>query len=96
MTTETTVTSELLAEFDQPWRGGSPVFACCRRSVATALQGVDLHELAAADVATRVNTLRDVVELEMPGHLEAHRCCVGHLADLAFDLPELVGATATA
>lgn len=96
MTTDTTVTSELLAEFDQPWRGGSPVFACCRRSVATALDGVDLHDLAVQDATTRVNALRDVVELEMPGHLEAHRCCVGHLADLAFDLPDLVGATATA
>lgn len=94
MTTDTLSHDELLAEFEQPWRGGSPVFACCRRSVGVALDAVDLDALGSEDVTTRVNALRDAVEMELPGHLDAHRCCVGHLADLAFDLPDTVAATA--
>jgi hypothetical protein len=29
-------------------------------------------------------------EADIPGHLDSHRCCSGHLADLAFDLPDLL------
>jgi hypothetical protein len=42
--------------------------------------------------AARVQALREAVEAELPGHLSTHRCCVGHLADLAFDLPDLLAA----
>ncbi len=84
----------LIAEFDQPWRGGSPVFGCCRKAVGAALDRVDTVALLAMDVTTRVTALRDAVEAEMPGHLEGHRCCVGHLADLAFDLPDLMAVDA--
>lgn len=94
MTANTTVRDDLLAEFEQPWRGGAPVFACCRRSVEIALEAVDLDQLSAADATTRVNALREAVEQELPGHLEGHRCCVGHLADLAFDLPDHAGVSA--
>lgn len=88
MTTNAPVRDALLAEFDQAWRGGSPVFACCRRSVGIALEEVDTVALLAEDATTRVTTLRDAVEGQMPGHLDGHRCCVGHLADVAFDLPD--------
>lgn len=88
MTTNAPVRDTLLAEFDQAWRDGSPVFACCRRSVAVALEGVDPVALLAADATTRVTALRDAVDEATPGHLEGHRCCVGHLADVAFDLPD--------
>jgi hypothetical protein len=86
LTTNAPVRDTLLAEFDQAWRGGAPVFACCRRSVGIALERVDTGVLAFEDVTTRVRTLRDAVESELPGHLDGHRCCVGHLADVAFDL----------
>lgn len=82
--------TEILAEFDQPWRGGSPVFGCCRRTVAVALDLTDLQALREMDVTNRVESLRSAVESELPGHLDSHRCCLGHLADLAFDLPELL------
>ncbi len=88
MTTNAPVRDALLAEFDQAWRGGSPVFACCRRAVGVALEGVDTVDLLTEDATTRVNALREAVETELPGHLEAHRCCVGHIADVAFDLPD--------
>lgn len=89
--TNAPVRDALLAEFDQPWRSGAPVFACCRRATSIALDAVDTRALAGEDVTVRVTTLRDAVESELPGHLAGHRCCVGHLADLAFDLPEAIG-----
>lgn len=81
---------EILAEFDQPWRGGSPVFGCCRRTVAVALDAASLGELREVDATARITALRAVVDAELPGHLDSHRCCLGHLADLAFDLPDLL------
>lgn len=90
MTINAPAAHDLLAEFDQPWRGGTPVFGCCRKVIVAALEHADPVALLAQDVTARVTTLREVVEVEMPEHLEAHRCCVGHLADLAFDLPELL------
>lgn len=86
--TNAPVRDAMLAQFDQPWRSGSPVFACCRRAVGIALDTVDTIELAQQDVTSRVTALRDAVEAELPGHIAGHRCCVGHLADLAFDLPD--------
>lgn len=90
--TATSVTSadRLLEEFDAAWRDGTPVFGCCRKSVAVAVGNVDVASLTPQDATARVKALREAVEAEMPGHLDAHRCCAGHLADLAFDLPDLV------
>ena len=93
MTTNAPTREALIAEFDQAWRDGAPVFGCCRKSVAIALEGIDEAALASADVTTRVNALRDAVEAELPGHLDGHRCCVGHLADVAFDLPSTMPET---
>ncbi len=90
MTTTTNVKGRLLAEFESAWRDGTPVFACCRKSVATAVETVDVLDIAPMDATTRAQALRAAVEHEQPGHLDAHRCCAGHLADLAFDLPDLV------
>ncbi|MEE8600490.1 hypothetical protein [Euzebya tangerina] len=91
MTINAPVRDELLAEFENAWRDGAPVFGCCRKTVATALAGVDPVSLLAEDATTRVTALRAAVEADMPGHLDGHRCCVGHLADLAFDLPDMMG-----
>lgn len=88
MTTNAPVRDALLAEFDQAWRDGSPVFGCCRRAVGVALEGIDPLEMLALDATGRVAALRDAVDVELPGHLDGHRCCVGHLADVAFDLPD--------
>lgn len=88
--TMSTARDTLLREFDDAWRDGAPVFACCRRSVATAVEHIDVLELATADPARRVQMLRQPVDEAQPGHLAAHRCCVNHLADLAFDAPDLV------
>ncbi|CAN5472213.1 hypothetical protein BH23ACT9_BH23ACT9_01890 [soil metagenome] len=88
MTTYAPVRDALLAEFDQAWRDGSPVFGCCRRAVGVALDGVDPIDLLALDATARVTALKAAVESELPGHLEGHRCCVGHIADVAFDLPD--------
>lgn len=82
--------ARVLAEFETPWRDEVPVFACCRRSVAAAVERVDLVEVASLGVTARVAALRTAVEEAMPGHLAAHRCCAGHLANLAFDLPDLL------
>lgn len=90
MTTTTNVKGRLLAEFETAWRDETPVFACCRKSVATAVGATDILEVASLDAAARVQALRDALEREQPGHLDTHRCCAGHLADLAFDLPDLV------
>lgn len=82
----------LLREFEGAWRDGAPVFACCRRAVATAVEHVDPYALATADPTRRVHMLRDPVEQTMTGHLTGHRCCANHLADLAFDAPDLIAA----
>lgn len=84
------VTKDLLAEYEGPWHDNTPVFACCRRSVAIALERVDVADVATMDVTSRVLALRAAVEDELPDHLATHRCCAGHLADLAFDLPDLL------
>jgi hypothetical protein len=80
----------ILSEFENAWRDDVPVFACCRRSVATAVEKADLGEIASLDVTARVQTIRDAVESGNPGYLASHRCCAGHLTNLAFDLPDLV------
>lgn len=79
--------AKILAQFDQPWRDGTPVFACCRRTVENAITSVNLETLACEPVGERVQALRATAD---PQHLAGHRCCVGHLADLAFDLPSLM------
>lgn len=89
-TTRSTPTADtILREFEQAWRDDTPVFGCCRKAVGVAVR-LDLLEIATYDATARVQELRRGVEEELPGHLEAHRCCAGHLADLAFDLPSLV------
>jgi hypothetical protein len=80
----------LLEQFEGPWRDETPVFGCCRKSVAAAVDRADILSIAPLDATTRVRALNEAVEEEMPGHLAAHRCCAGHLADLAFDLPDLI------
>lgn len=80
----------LLEQFEDAWRDGAPVFACCRRSVAIAVEHLDVVELTTADPTARVHQLRDPVEAAQPGHLDSHRCCANHLADLAFDAPDLI------
>lgn len=89
-TTPSSTTEALLAEFEEPWRDGMPVFGCCRKAVNAALGRIDAIAISPLDATARVRALRDAVEAEMPGHLDAHRCCSGHLADLAFDLPDLL------
>ena len=88
--TPLTAANRLVAEFDGPWRDDTPVFGCCRKTVQIAVDGVDALELVALDATARVRALREAVEAESPGHLDAHRCCAGHLADIAFDLPDLL------
>lgn len=85
-----TAAARLLEEFDNPWRDDTPVFGCCRKAVGVAVDNIDVLETASLAVTERVQTLRTAVEDELPGHLAAHRCCAGHLADLAFDLPHLL------
>lgn len=85
-----TAADALLKEFEGPWRDDTPVFGCCRKAVAAALSQVDAVSLIPLDATARVRALRAAVERELPGHLAAHRCCAGHLADLAFDLPDLL------
>lgn len=88
--TSATAARRVIAQFDAAWRDDVPVFGCCRRSVATAVENVDLLEVATLDVTARVRALREAVERDNPGHLAAHRCCSGHLANVAFDLPDLL------
>ena len=88
--TGTTAADTLLREFEGPWRDDAPVFGCCRRAVAVAVEQADIFGAASLGATERVQTLRAVVEQELPGHLASHRCCAGHLADLAFDLPDLL------
>jgi len=95
MPTATTATDTLLREFEGAWRDDMPVFGCCRKAVRTAVERADTLGIVALDATARVQALRQALEEELPGHLEAHRCCAGHLADLAFDLPELLAPVAT-
>lgn len=88
--TRTTAAGAVLEEFDAAWRDDVPVFGCCRKSVGMAVANLDLVEVASLDVTSRVQTLRAAVEREQPGHLDTHRCCAGHLANVAFDLPDLI------
>jgi hypothetical protein len=82
--------STLLKEFEGAWRDDTPIFGCCRRSVTVAVENSDITSVAALDPVARVRALREAVEAVSPGHLDTHRCCAGHLADLAFDLPDLL------
>ena len=88
--TPSAVVSTLTRQFEGAWRDDTPIFGCCRRSVGVAVDGTDLLAVAALDPAARVRALRDAVDAQQPGHLGTHRCCAGHLADLAFDLPDLL------
>ncbi|HEY8341265.1 MAG TPA: hypothetical protein VIK95_15455 [Egibacteraceae bacterium] len=90
MTASAAAADTLLKEFEGAWRDDTPVFGCCRKTVAAAVEGTDVLEVASLDVTSRVQALRAAVEARMPGHLDTHRCCAGHLADLAFDLPDLL------
>lgn len=93
--TSQTVADTLLEEFERPWRDETPVFGCCRKAVASAIENVDVMDVAPLDATARVQALRDAVEEQMPDHLDSHRCCRGHLANLAFDLPDLLAPVAT-
>ena len=94
--TSAAAAKSVLSEFDSAWRDDVPVFACCRRSVATAVDKVDLAEVATLDVTARVQAIRDAVESDSPGYLSSHKCCAGHLANVAFDLPDLMAPVETA
>ncbi|CAN5136097.1 MAG: hypothetical protein H0V93_00425 [Euzebyales bacterium] len=94
--TPTSAAEQVLREFEGAWRDDTPIFGCCRRSVETALEHADLLEIATLDVTARVQALRAAVERDLPGHLQAHRCCAGHLADVAFDLPTMIAPPADA
>lgn len=83
-------TAVVLEAFDAAWRDDTPVFGCCRKAVRTVTEHSDLVDVAADGVTDRVRALRAVVDQQLPGHLETHRCCAGHIADLAFDLPDLL------
>lgn len=85
-----TATDTVLREFDAAWRDDTPVFGCCRKAIEMAVHEVDILDIAPLDVTARVQALRAAVDAQIPGHLDSHRCCAGHLADLAFDLPDLV------
>lgn len=89
-TSPSAAAERLVGEFDGAWRDDTPVFGCCRKSVATAVERVDVVEVATLDPVERVQALRAALEEAQPGHISAHRCCAGHLADLAFDLPDLL------
>ena len=89
-TTPSTASQRLLEEFDGAWRDDTPVFGCCRKSVATTVEAVDVVDVATLGTVERVQVLRAALEEAQPGHLDAHRCCAGHLADLAFDLPDML------
>lgn len=90
MTTRTHAAEVVIGEFEGPWRDSTPVFGCCRKAIEAVVERVDLAEVGAQDVTARVQALRAAAEEVLPGHLEAHRCCASHLADVAFDLPSLL------
>jgi hypothetical protein len=93
--TPTTAVNDLLAQYDKAWKDDTPVFGCCRKSVAAAVDSVDVLEAATLDVTARVRAMRAAVDEQSPGYFDTHRCCAGHLADLAFDLPDLLVADST-
>lgn len=93
-TTSQHAADTLLQEFEHPWRDETPVFGCCRKAVAAALDSTDVMDVAPLDATARVQALRDAVEEQLPDHLDSHRCCRGHLANLAFDLPDLLAPVA--
>lgn len=95
MPAATAANDTLLSEFEGAWRDDTPVFGCCRKAVAIVVEKADTLAIVPLDATARVQALRATVEEEMPGHLQAHRCCAGHLADLAFDLPELLAPVPT-
>ena len=68
----------------------TPVFGCCRKTVAVAVAGVDPVALLAMDATARVQALRPRSTRSSPATSTSHRCCIGHIADLAFDLPDLL------
>lgn len=86
----TAVAETVLEEFDAAWRDDTPIFGCCRKAVETAVEEVDLASVATLDATARVTAMREAVDAQLPDHLSSHRCCAGHLADLAFDLPGLL------
>jgi hypothetical protein len=88
--TGTTAADTVLQEFTGAWRDDTPVFGCCRRTVTVAVDRADVYEIGSLGATERVQGLRAAVEAELPGHLATHRCCAGHVADLAFDLPDLL------
>ena len=92
MTTSTAVAESVIREFEAAWRDETPVFGCCRKAVAAAVEDMDLLDLATREVTDRVQTLRSALDERLPGHLETHRCCSGHVADLAFDLPGMLSS----
>lgn len=85
-----TAVDTVLRQFESPWRDDTPVFGCCRRAVEIAVGDLDVLDVATRDVTARVQALRAAVDAQLPDHLDSHRCCAGHVADLAFDLPGLV------
>lgn len=87
---QSTVQDRLLKEFENPWRDETPVFDCCRRAVAIAVEEVEPLDIVSLDATARVEALREGVSERLPDRLDNHRCCAGHIADLAFDLPSLV------
>lgn len=88
--TASAASDTLTREFEGAWRDETPIFGCCRKAVTTAIEHADMLDIASLDATARVQALRVAVEAELPAHLGAHRCCAGHLADLAFDLPDLL------
>jgi hypothetical protein len=88
--TPSTAVTHLLRQYENAWKDDTPVFGCCRKSVAAAVDHVDVYEIATQDVTARVQALRSAVDRQAPGYFDSHRCCAGHLADLAFDLPDLL------
>lgn len=88
--TSSTAAEAVLREFEGAWRGETPIFGCCRKVVESAVAEGDVVEAVTLDVTARVQALRAAVEQELPGHMESHRCCAGHIADLAFDLPDII------
>jgi hypothetical protein len=90
MTTRTHAAEAVIKQFEGPWRDSTPVFGCCRKTIEAVVERVDLADVGARDVTARVQALQAAAEEVLPGHLEAHRCCAGHLADVAFDLPSLL------
>jgi hypothetical protein len=88
----TSLADNIAQEFAGPWRDESPVFGCCRNAVQIALAGVDIPELLTMSPTIRFAHLAAAVDAVYPDQLRTHRCCTGHVADLAFDLTDLAEA----